>query len=63
MAEFCVQCPRMCGVDRETDVGYCGAGAEMRLARASLHLWEEPCISGERGSGALFFVGCNLRCV
>lgn len=63
MAELCVRCPRMCGVDRTMGVGYCGAGADIRLARASLHLWEEPCISGEHGSGALFFVGCNLRCV
>lgn len=63
MSKTCTQCPRRCGVDREITVGYCGAGGEIRLARAALHLWEEPCISGERGSGALFFVGCNLRCV
>ena len=63
MKNLCVQCPRRCGADRETGVGYCGAGDEIRLARASLHPWEEPCISGERGSGTLFFVGCNLRCV
>lgn len=63
MKEICIQCPRKCGADRHTCVGYCGADASIRLARASLHLWEEPCISGERGSGALFFVGCNLRCV
>jgi len=63
MTDFCMQCPRKCGIDRATGVGYCGAGGEIRLARAALHLWEEPCISGEGGSGALFFVGCNLRCV
>ncbi len=63
MKELCLQCPRQCGADRERGVGYCGADAEIRLARASLHLWEEPCISGARGSGAIFFVGCNLRCV
>lgn len=63
MKSLCEQCPRGCGAGRERGVGYCGANGEIRLARASLHLWEEPCISGERGSGALFFVGCNLRCV
>lgn len=58
----CRLCPRRCGVDRAVSVGACGAGDALRLARASLHLWEEPCISGERGSGAVFFSGCTLRC-
>ena len=63
MAESCVQCPRVCGADRSRGRGFCGASEEIRLSRASLHRWEEPCISGERGSGTLFFNGCNLRCV
>ena len=63
MENGCMQCPRKCGVDRGVAVGFCGAGDEIRLARAALHLWEEPCISGANGSGTLFFVGCNLRCV
>ena len=63
MKNGCMQCPRKCGMDRSVAVGFCGAGDEIRLARAALHLWEEPCISGANGSGTLFFVGCNLRCV
>ena len=59
----CVQCPRRCGVDRSRRAGYCGAPEEIRLARAALHPWEEPCISGKNGSGTLFFSGCNLRCI
>lgn len=59
----CNICPRLCGVDRENTRGYCGAEAEPRVARAALHLWEEPPISGSAGSGAIFFSGCNLRCV
>ena len=59
----CRQCPRACGADREEKLGFCGAPAEFRVARAALHPWEEPCISGDRGSGTLFFCGCNLRCV
>ena len=65
----CTLCPRRCGVDR-TDVcrtrhtlGACGMGDTIYAARAALHMWEEPCISGERGSGAVFFVGCPLGCV
>ena len=63
MENGCMQCPRKCGVDRRDGVGFCGASDEIRLARAALHPWEEPCISGANGSGTLFFVGCNLRCV
>ncbi len=59
----CKQCPRACGTDRSHGVGFCGADDRIRLARAAIHPWEEPCISGERGSGTVFFVGCNLRCV
>lgn len=57
-------CPRMCGVDRTGgEHGFCGAGVLPRLARAALHMWEEPCISGTRGSGTVFFSGCQLGCV
>ncbi len=59
----CDLCPRQCKADRETSYGYCGAGRKMRIARAALHYWEEPCISGKNGSGAVFFTGCALRCV
>lgn len=60
----CKLCPRECGVNREkNECGSCGVTAKLRIARAALHFWEEPCISGERGSGAIFFSGCNLRCV
>ncbi len=59
----CTLCPRACGVDRAVSRGYCGAGSELRAARAALHFGEEPCISGTRGSGTVFFSGCTLRCV
>ncbi len=59
----CTLCPRRCGADREAAAGFCRSGTEPRLARAALHLWEEPCISGSRGSGTVFFSGCSLRCV
>lgn len=59
----CSLCPRKCGVDREISHGYCGAGSRAKVARAELHMWEEPCISGKNGSGTVFFSGCNLRCV
>lgn len=59
----CNICPRRCGTDRKNSVGFCGTGADIRAARAALHFWEEPCISGSRGSGAVFFCGCNLKCV
>ncbi len=58
----CRLCPRNCGVDRTQGKGFCGEGADIRIARASLHLWEEPCISGKNGSGTVFFSGCNLKC-
>lgn len=60
----CVLCPRRCGVDRMAGQrGICGQSAEIKVARAALHMWEEPCISGENGSGAVFFSGCSLHCV
>ena len=59
----CRVCPRNCSADRLSDQkGFCKAGAEIILARAALHMWEEPCISGKEGSGAVFFSGCSLGC-
>lgn len=58
----CCLCPRMCRADRTTASGYCKAPAGILAARAALHFWEEPCISGTQGSGAIFFSGCTLRC-
>ena len=59
----CRLCPRKCGVDRiHGKTGYCGMDGQVRVARAALHMWEEPCISGKKGSGAVFFTGCGLRC-
>lgn len=58
----CMLCPRECGVDRFKSKGYCGEGAKVRIARAELHHWEEPCISGKNGSGTVFFSGCSLKC-
>ena len=61
--QSCSLCPRNCHVDRmEGKTGYCGMDRKLRVARAALHMWEEPCISGTRGSGTVFFSGCNLRC-
>lgn len=60
----CRLCPRSCGVNRfDGEIGYCGQGRSIRAARAALHFWEEPVLSGASGSGAVFFSGCNLRCV
>ncbi len=60
----CRLCPRACGADRLNGrTGWCGAGALARVARAALHYWEEPAISGSRGSGTVFFSRCNLRCL
>ena len=59
----CMLCPRLCGVDRASgEVGFCGQDKTMHIARAALHPFEEPPISGTRGSGTVFFVGCSLRC-
>lgn len=59
----CVICPRNCNIDRSKSQGYCKTSELVKVARADLHMWEEPCISGEEGSGTIFFSGCNLRCV
>lgn len=62
--ENCLLCPRKCGINRSTgQTGVCGVSSEIKVARAALHYWEEPCISGKRGSGAVFFSGCSLHCV
>lgn len=58
----CTLCPRMCHADRTVSSGFCGCSHIPKAARAALHLWEEPCISGSRGSGTVFFTGCTLRC-
>ncbi|MBQ7371178.1 MAG: radical SAM protein [Blautia sp.] len=59
----CSLCPRACHVNRlQGKRGYCGMDADLSVARAALHLWEEPCISGQKGSGTVFFTGCSLRC-
>jgi len=61
--ENCLLCPRKCGINRSTgQTGICGVSSEIKVARAALHYWEEPCISGKRGSGAVFFSGCSLHC-
>ncbi|MBR4076444.1 MAG: radical SAM protein [Lentisphaeria bacterium] len=60
---ICNFCARRCGIDRSQHAGFCGMTEKIRIARAGLHFWEEPCISGEKGSGTVFFSGCNLRCV
>lgn len=59
----CNICPRKCGVDREKSKGYCGMSDRVKISRAALHMWEEPCISADKGSGTVFFSGCNMKCV
>lgn len=63
MPQKCDLCPRHCQVDRTQRRGYCGESRTLRIARAAPHYWEEPAISGTRGSGTVFFSGCSLRCV
>ncbi len=64
MLSNCLICPRECGANRQAgQKGYCGMPAELVVARAALHMWEEPCISGTSGSGTVFFGGCNLKCI
>lgn len=65
MSGICTVCPRHCGVIREASVGkgFCKMGENAIVARAAKHMWEEPCISGTRGSGTVFFSGCVLKCV
>ncbi len=58
----CTLCPRKCGADRTVNVGFCGMSDKLKAARAGLHFWEEPCISGTNGSGTVFFSGCVMRC-
>jgi len=60
----CNLCPHCCGVDRHAgELGRCGMGDQIKLARAALHMWEEPCLVGRHGSGTVFFSGCSLKCV
>lgn len=61
--EKCFVCPRNCSIDREKGTGFCGVGNKPVIAKAFLHKWEEPCISGTNGSGTVFFSGCNLKCI
>lgn len=59
----CKLCPRLCDINRNTTRGFCGENEAIRVTRAAPHYWEEPCISGTKGSGTVFFAGCNLKCV
>ena len=60
----CNLCPRKCGADRTGGkIGFCGATDKVKIARSALHFWEEPCISGDKGSGTVFFSHCTLKCV
>lgn len=59
----CAACPRKCNVDRSKALGRCKSGEKIKIARASVHMWEEPCISGTNGSGTIFFSGCNMHCI
>lgn len=59
----CSVCPRNCIIDRSKETGFCSVGKKIKVARAAPHFWEEPCLSGEKGSGTVFFSGCNLGCV
>ena len=61
-SKLCALCPRNCKINRHLQRGFCGAPNNPKLARAALHFWEEPCISGTKGSGTVFFSGCNLAC-
>ena len=61
--EPCFACPRRCGVSRLSRAGFCRVSENPVVAKVMTHFWEEPCISGDKGSGAIFFSGCNLRCV
>lgn len=63
MYNNCILCPRECGVDRTKTKGYCKTTDKLLVTRAALHMWEEPCISGDNGSGAVFFGGCNMGCI
>ena len=60
---LCNLCPRNCNINRDTASGYCRVSNKIKISRAALHFWEEPCISAENGSGTVFFSGCNMGCV
>ena len=59
---LCNLCPRKCNVERSESKGFCSGGSKIKVSRYSIHMWEEPCISGTKGSGTVFFAGCNLKC-
>ena len=59
----CCLCPRKCGINRYEQKGYCGANNKLKIAHYSLHMWEEPVISGDTGSGTIFFSNCNMKCM
>ena len=63
MFNNCNLCPRNCNINRLINNGYCGQNDKLKVARAALHFWEEPCVSGTNGSGTVFFSGCSLGCV
>ncbi|MFH5836218.1 radical SAM protein [Proteiniclasticum sp. C24MP] len=64
LLDSCTLCPRSCSVNRnQGEIGSCGVSSELLVARAALHMWEEPCLSGENGSGTVFFSGCAMGCV
>ena len=59
----CCLCPRKCGINRYEQKGFCGANNKLKIAHYSLHMWEEPVISGDTGSGTIFFSNCNMKCM
>ena len=61
--EKCMLCPRNCGINRYKDLGYCKINSDLMISYYSLHMWEEPIISGSNGSGTIFFTNCNLKCI
>lgn len=62
--DCCTLCPRLCKVNRNNgELGFCKASNKIKIARYSLHFWEEPCLSGTKGSGTIFFSNCNLKCI
>ena len=63
MTTKCTLCPHKCNIDRSKYIGRCSAGDNIEIGASSLHMFEEPCISGENGSGTVFFSKCNLKCV
>lgn len=63
MENYCLMCPRKCKVDRQNKIGFCGQTNTLKVAKVMLHQWEEPIISAGKGSGAIFFSGCNLKCI